>query len=273
MKQELKFTTGQFARLHHLNKRTLHYYDEIGLFSPAHKGENGYRYYTYRQSAELENILALREVGMSIEEMLTYLKRPNAAGFQRIAAQKISEIDAQVRKLAGVKTLLRQKCEALAACEEIFHGKLQVRRFEAEALLLTPLRESDADIAEMEALMEHLCRAWEYSGHKIGCGSYISFEKVRQGEFDIYDGLFTPVDADAKGADIEHRPAGEYLCGYCVGSWEGIPAVYGQMLKYAEEHGLKLSGRCYETGLNEFAIADESEYVTQIKIPLCVENM
>ena len=50
------FTAGQFARLHHLNKRTLHYYDDIGLFSPAYKGKNGYRYYTYQQSAELESI-------------------------------------------------------------------------------------------------------------------------------------------------------------------------------------------------------------------------
>ena len=44
--KSLYFTAGQFARLHQLNKRTLHYYDDIGLFSPAYKGENGYRYYT-----------------------------------------------------------------------------------------------------------------------------------------------------------------------------------------------------------------------------------
>lgn len=52
--KSLYFTAGQFARLHQLNKRTLHYYDDIGLFSPAYKGENGYRYYTYQQSAQLE---------------------------------------------------------------------------------------------------------------------------------------------------------------------------------------------------------------------------
>ena len=40
-----RLTTAQFAKLHEVNKRTLHYYDEIGLFSPREKGENGYRYY------------------------------------------------------------------------------------------------------------------------------------------------------------------------------------------------------------------------------------
>ena len=44
MRKEIKrLTTAQFARLHEVNKRTLHYYDEIGLFRPLTKAENGYR--------------------------------------------------------------------------------------------------------------------------------------------------------------------------------------------------------------------------------------
>ena len=39
----VKMTTAQFAELHGVNRRTLHYYDDIGLFSPCQKGENGYR--------------------------------------------------------------------------------------------------------------------------------------------------------------------------------------------------------------------------------------
>ena len=82
------FTAGQFARLHHLNKRTLHYYDDIGLFSPAYKGRNGYRYYTYQQSGELESILALRELNMSIGEIKEYLNRPTAQRFIELSEKK-----------------------------------------------------------------------------------------------------------------------------------------------------------------------------------------
>ena len=40
-------TIGQFAALHGINKKTLMWYDEIGLFKPASiNPENGYRYYT-----------------------------------------------------------------------------------------------------------------------------------------------------------------------------------------------------------------------------------
>lgn len=40
MKKSTKLlTTAEFAKLHEVNKRTLHYYDSIGLFSPAKKGK------------------------------------------------------------------------------------------------------------------------------------------------------------------------------------------------------------------------------------------
>lgn len=77
----VRFTTAQFAKLHHLNKRTLHYYDDIGLFSPMYKGENGYRYYDYMQSMELENIRMLKELHMSIEEIKSYMQNPDAKVF------------------------------------------------------------------------------------------------------------------------------------------------------------------------------------------------
>lgn len=69
-----KLTTAQFAKLHRLNKRTLHYYDEIGLFSPIEKGENQYRYYDVMQSVELEQILMMKELHMQIEEIKEYKK-------------------------------------------------------------------------------------------------------------------------------------------------------------------------------------------------------
>ena len=46
--KNVKLTTAQFAKLHGVNKRTLHYYDTIGLFSPGTKRENGYRFLIYQ---------------------------------------------------------------------------------------------------------------------------------------------------------------------------------------------------------------------------------
>ena len=45
------FTIGQFAEMHEINKKTLMWYDEVGIFKPAVIKENGYRYYTFYQSS------------------------------------------------------------------------------------------------------------------------------------------------------------------------------------------------------------------------------
>ncbi len=48
------YPSGEFAKLAGVNKRTLHYYNDIGLFCPQIVGENGYHYYSCFQFAQLE---------------------------------------------------------------------------------------------------------------------------------------------------------------------------------------------------------------------------
>ncbi len=56
------FTTGKFAKRFEVKKDTLLYYDKIGLFKPAGKSENGYRYYTIPQFDIFWVIQSLREL-------------------------------------------------------------------------------------------------------------------------------------------------------------------------------------------------------------------
>ena len=47
-------TIGQFAAMHGINKKTLMWYDEIGLFKPVViNPENGYRCYNYHKALSL----------------------------------------------------------------------------------------------------------------------------------------------------------------------------------------------------------------------------
>ena len=60
-------TSGEFAKMNGINKRTLHYYNDIGLFRPEMIDENGYHYYSRFQAVQLEMILIFRRLGLSIE--------------------------------------------------------------------------------------------------------------------------------------------------------------------------------------------------------------
>lgn len=73
----------QFARLANVTVRTLHHYDRLGLLSPALRSANGYRLYRMEDLAQLERILVLRYLGISLREIAALLasgdsKRPLA---------------------------------------------------------------------------------------------------------------------------------------------------------------------------------------------------
>ena len=68
-------TTGDFARLCGTTKHTLFHYDQLGIFSPAVKGENGYRYYTFPQMDVFYVISTLKELDMPLSQIKAYLDR------------------------------------------------------------------------------------------------------------------------------------------------------------------------------------------------------
>ena len=68
---------GDLAQKTGLSIRTLHYYDEIGLLSPSHRTDVGYRLYSNQDIIRLQQIVSLRQLGFSLKEINECLKDPN----------------------------------------------------------------------------------------------------------------------------------------------------------------------------------------------------
>ena len=65
---------GTFSRIANVSIRLLHYYNEIGLFEPAHiDTESGYRFYKTAQIKDLNKIIALRDLGLTLEQIKIYV--------------------------------------------------------------------------------------------------------------------------------------------------------------------------------------------------------
>ena len=86
-------TIGQFAALHGINKKTLMWYDEIGLFKPASiNPENGYRYYSHHQYDTFSIISLLKHFGMSLSDIKIYLKQRSPQLLLKVLEEKDQEI-------------------------------------------------------------------------------------------------------------------------------------------------------------------------------------
>src|SRR5262245_8034255 len=66
---------GELARRTGVSVRTLHYYHEIGLLAPSEQSHTGHRLYTAADVARLQQIVSLRQLGLSLDQIGACLDR------------------------------------------------------------------------------------------------------------------------------------------------------------------------------------------------------
>ncbi len=69
-------TVKEISQLTGISARTLHYYDEIGLFCPTDKSEAGYRLYDDKALENLQQILFFREFDIPLKEIKSIMENP-----------------------------------------------------------------------------------------------------------------------------------------------------------------------------------------------------
>src|SRR4029453_5173154 len=68
------FSIGDFANLGRVSVRMLRHYDAIGLLRPAHVDPaSGYRFYTAAQLARLNRVIALKDLGFTLQQGKTMI--------------------------------------------------------------------------------------------------------------------------------------------------------------------------------------------------------
>ncbi len=259
------YTTGQFAKLNGINKRTLHYYDEIGLFSPEFKEDNGYRYYTCFQTVQLELILTLRKMGLSIEEILRYQKNPSGASFADLIFEKKQLIDKSIQELLNTKSFLIQKSNKLALSLTAQYGKVDSITLPEQRILLSAPITGAYDDNDFSVAADFSLRLKSIFGLYDNFGSRISIEHILNNNYQSYDCFFAYGREDTEIYDAI-RPKGTYLRTFCIGGWEKLQEVYHIIRLFAEKNCLELFGYAYEEGLNEMSLQHREDYITMITV-------
>ena len=69
-------TVKEISNITGISVRTLHYYDEIGLFKPTDKSDAGYRLYDDKALEQLQQILFFREFDIPLKEIKAVMENP-----------------------------------------------------------------------------------------------------------------------------------------------------------------------------------------------------
>lgn len=78
---------GELAKQTGITVRTLHHYHHIGLLSPSEFTESGHRLYTGDDISRLQQIISLKQLGFSLEEIKVIMEKPDYDPLQVVKAQ------------------------------------------------------------------------------------------------------------------------------------------------------------------------------------------
>ena len=261
------YKIGMFAAMNHVTVKTLRFYEEQGLLTPAliHP-ETGYRYYTLSQMAVLHQITALKLAGFTLEEIALL---NGGADEESLLLKKKSQLLAKIaeltRQIAVVDGYLSQKKTRLSAPVLI-----KTIPETTVACLRTRLESYDClfdRMPEMGALME-----------KAGCTcalpAYCFTNYLEPGYKDgdiLVELCESVVEAKQEIGDLRFRtlPAVQAACVFHKGSYRTFSESYETVLKYIEENGYEIAGEIRESYIDGvWNKDDESEWLSEIQVPI-----
>jgi predicted transcriptional regulator YdeE/DNA-binding transcriptional MerR regulator len=146
---------GDFSKLAHVTVKTLHHYGELGLLQPAHVDRyTGYRYYTFDQLGDINRILALKDLGFSLEQVAQLLeedlsieemrgmlrmKRMELARTLSTEQARLESVEQRLLQLAQDGRLPNQEVAIKAVPAQTV---LSVKAVAANEMLIQPTRKS-----------------------------------------------------------------------------------------------------------------------------------
>ncbi len=121
MKEKMRI--GEFAEQAGVTPRTIRYYEGLGLLGPNEREGHGFRYYTEAELTRLKKIDALKQLGLSLEEigevLPLYCDDPTGVRGKRrvleILRRQLSETDEKIETLQQLRSDLQLNISRIQA--------------------------------------------------------------------------------------------------------------------------------------------------------------
>lgn len=267
MKNKKYLSCGEFAHFTGINKRTLHYYNEIDLFKPRFTGDNGYFYYSIDQFAQLELILILRKVGLSIHDIKAYLKQPKDGQYTKMLEEKKKKLDDYIIQLKAIQNFIDQKLQHVQLSQQAKHEEIHLIHRPSQKIIISKPITGNYDDHDFSIAANFSKRLKDHFSLYDRFGSRISVQNLYEKQFNAYDCYYAYCPQDSNYFD-EILPESTYIEAYCIGNWSLLEDIYKKIIDFANNNHLELKGYAYEEGLNEMSIDSLENYITRILIPV-----
>ncbi|MCO5969569.1 MerR family transcriptional regulator [Actinoallomurus soli] len=264
------FTIGDFARLGRVSVRMLRHYDALGLLRPARVDRaTGYRYYDAGQLSRLNRLIALKDLGLSLEQVGLILGDQvgpaELSGMLRLRrAELAAHVAEETARLARVEARLRMiETEGSMPADVVIKNLPPVRL--AELTATVEGYESEKITPVIQPLYRDLFERLQAAGLAVTGPAVAYYEQVPEGvrihagapvnagEGERYDFAIVDLPAIEQAATVIHH-----------GPMDQVDVVFQRLARWIEENGYRSTGLTREVYLR-YGAGDPASWVTELQ--------
>jgi DNA-binding transcriptional MerR regulator len=270
------FKIGDFSRLSMVSVKALRYYDELGLLKPAQVDEyTGYRYYSASQLIRLNRILAMKDMGLSLEQIVLLLdKEPTPDQIRGMLRLKQVELHQQL--VEGQARLTRIEAWLQAFEQEVTMPEYDIVLKKVAPLQVAQIHGIAPTREQLGPTLDHLFdQVFAYIGQhgatSAGPGITLYYDS-EFGEQNLSIGAcmaFAGSLKDGEQVKVETLPGVEKMASVIHhGSFSTLMQAYNAILKWTADNGYQISGPNRELNLEYERGGDQTKFVTEIQFPV-----
>jgi DNA-binding transcriptional MerR regulator len=263
------FRIGEFSKLSRVSVKALRFYDEVGLLKPTYVDrDTGYRYYSATLLPRLNRILALKELGLPLAEILHLLEGD-------LPAPRVREL-LQNRRAELARSIERERAQ-LAEVESWLTLIEQAGRFpdyevtikRVEPRFVASVRDTLSSYADADELFNELQSNFNQRGAPFERAAIWHTCANRRRRIDCEAILFLREPARANGrARVYELPGASVACVIHHGSDETCERAYVAVRSWIKSHGYAIAGPNRELYWQGDVAQEGDSGVTEIQFPI-----
>jgi DNA-binding transcriptional MerR regulator/effector-binding domain-containing protein len=269
------FTIGDFARHGRVSARMLRHYDAVGLLRPEHTDPfSGYRYYSAAQLATLNRVIALKDLGFTLQQVRQILEEKvtteELRGMLRLREAELREaMAAAAVRLAQVEARLRSiESEGRMPTQDVMiKSTLAVRVAELSAVAASYAPEHIGPV--ISPLYDELFSRLKAAGVTPAGPGIAYYEDAPDGDGIVVHAGCTVSAGTGPGPDFEvtELPAVERAATIVHrGPMDTIMPTEQNLARWIDAGGHHSAGYAREVYLE--CPPDKEKWVTELQVPL-----
>ena len=260
---------GDFSKLAHVSIKTLHHYDDLGLLKPVHVDRySGYRYYEIGQLPRLNRILALKDLGLSLEQVMELLRKDlSTAEMRGMLRLKQMELATHVEEEQARLLRVEQRLRQLEMSGQAPYSEVAVKAIPAQTTLVAKVVAASEDVLwpVRESLHALIQKTLEAARLKPVTPWFALFDDLPYRETDLELTLAVGVDLrngqrlgdwQDTPVQLQELPAVPAMASIIhTGDYATLPQAYAWLYTWAQNSGYQPAGSYRELYLTESGIS------------------